>query len=81
MLIIRLMKPSQQVLEMTSAEFEALKVLPPAESHAKFTVTVSVTSYEVDDSGAKVSNVNSANSTATVKVNVKAVTDGIDLKI
>ncbi|MEQ1078163.1 DUF5801 repeats-in-toxin domain-containing protein, partial [Acinetobacter johnsonii] len=68
-------------LEMTSAEFEALKVLPPAESHANFTVTVSVTSYEVDDSGAKVSNVNGATSTATVKVNVQAVTDGIDLKI
>lgn len=68
-------------LEMTSAEFEALKVLPPAESHANFTVTVSVTSYEVNDSGAKVSNVNGATSTATVKVNVQAVTDGIDLKI
>ena len=68
-------------LEMTSAEFEALKVLPPAESHANFTVTVSVTSYEVDYSGAKVSNVNGATSTATVKVNVQAVTDGIDLKI
>ena len=68
-------------LEMTSAEFEALKVLPPAESHANFTVTVGVTSYEVDDSGAKVSGVNGATSTATVKVNVQAVTDGIDLKI
>ena len=73
-------KPAN-ALEMTSAEFEALKVLPPAESHANFTVTVSVTSYEVDDSGAKVSGVNGATSTATVKVNVQAVTDGIDLKI
>ncbi|HAY5017952.1 TPA: hypothetical protein J0A02_004527, partial [Escherichia coli] len=68
-------------LVMTSAEFEALKVLPPAESHANFTVTVSVTSYEVDDSGAKVSGVNGATSTATVKVNVQAVTDGINLEI
>ncbi|MFX5701002.1 hypothetical protein ABTE07_19225, partial [Acinetobacter baumannii] len=49
-------KPAN-ALEMTSAEFEALKVLPPAESHANFTVTVGVTSYEVDDSGAKVSGV------------------------
>ncbi|WP_265102620.1 VCBS domain-containing protein [Acinetobacter johnsonii] len=73
-------KPAN-ALEMTSAQFEALKVLPPAESHANFTVTVSVTSYEVDDSGAKVSGVNGATSTATVKVNVQAVTDGIDLKI
>ena len=73
-------KPAN-ALEMTSAEFEALKVLPPAESHANFTVTVSVTSYEVYDSGAKVSNVNGATSTATVVVNVQAVTDGIDLKI
>lgn len=73
-------KPAN-ALEMTSAEFEALKVLPPAESHANFTVTVSVTSYEVDDSGAKVSGVNGATSTATVVVNVQAVTDGIDLKI
>ena len=73
-------KPAN-ALEMTSAEFEALKVLPPAESHANFTVTVSVTSYEVDDNGAKVSGVNGATSTATVVVNVQAVTDGIDLKI
>ncbi|WP_228157034.1 DUF5801 repeats-in-toxin domain-containing protein [Acinetobacter baumannii] len=73
-------KPAN-ALEMTSAEFEALKVLPPAESHANFTVTVGVTSYEVDDSGAKVSGVNGATSTATVVVNVQAVTDGIDLKI
>lgn len=68
-------------LEMTSTEFEALKVLPPAESHANFTVTVSVTSYEVDDSGAKVFGVNGETSTATVVVNVQAVTDDIDLKI
>ena len=73
-------KPAN-ALEMTSAEFEALKVLPPAESHANFTVTVSVTSYEVNDSGTKVSGVNGATSTATVVVNVQAVTDGIDLKI
>ena len=73
-------KPAN-ALEMTSAQFEALKVLPPAESHANFTVTVSVTSYEVDDNGAKVSGVNGATSTATVVVNVQAVTDGIDLKI
>ncbi|MDT0231599.1 DUF5801 repeats-in-toxin domain-containing protein [Acinetobacter sp. RRD8] len=73
-------KPAN-ALEMMSAEFEALKVLPPAESHANFTVTVSVTSYEVDDNGAKVSGVNGATSTATVVVNVQAVTDGIDLKI
>ncbi|RKG31655.1 hypothetical protein D7V21_13335, partial [Acinetobacter guerrae] len=73
-------KPAN-ALEMTSAEFEALKVLPPAESHENFTVTLSVTSYEVDDSGAKVSGVNGATSTATVAVNVQAVTDGIDLKI
>ena len=71
----------EDALVMTSAQFEALKVLPPAESHANFTVTVSVTSYEVDDNGAKVSGVNGATSTATVKVNVQAVTDGIDLKI
>jgi len=62
-------KPAN-ALEMTSAQFEALKVLPPAESHANFTVTVSVTSYEVDDNGAKVSGVNGATSTATVVVNV-----------
>ena len=64
---------------MTSAEFEALKVLPPAESHANFTVTVSVTSYEVNDSGTKVSGVNGATSTATVVVNVQAVTDGVSI--
>ena len=64
---------------MTSSQFEALKVLPPAESGANFTITASVTSYEVDDSGARLSAISGAISTASVTVGVQAVTDGATL--
>lgn len=70
---------SGQTLTMTRAQFEALKVLPPAESHANFTVSVSVTSHEVNEAGEALGT--NATSTATVAVNVQAVTDPIDLKI
>ena len=72
---------STDAVQMTSAEFEALQVLPAAESSSNFTVQLSVTSYEVDDSGAQISTVAGATSTATVKVVVTAVTDSIDLTI
>ena len=35
-------------LYMTKAQYEALQVLPPADSGVNFSVTVSVTSYEVE---------------------------------
>lgn len=74
-------------LTLTTAQYEALKVLPPAESSANFTVDVSVTSYEVDESGNRLTvdvngdPIDGAESTVSVTVNVQAVTDGIDLTI
>jgi hypothetical protein len=72
---------SNAMREMTRAEFEALKVLPPAESGKNFTVKVEVTSYEVDESGVKLSGVNGKSGSTTVVVKVQAVTDPIELKI
>ncbi|NPT32847.1 hypothetical protein DDR56_20100, partial [Halomonas venusta] len=68
-------------LTMTTAQYEALQVNPLAQSHENFTVDVSVTSYEVDDSGNPLSGVNGAESTAQVEVGVQAVTDDVDLTI
>ncbi|MCK9507104.1 MAG: VCBS domain-containing protein [Pigmentiphaga sp.] len=66
-------------LTMTTAQFEALQVRPPEHAHENFVVTVKATSYEVDASGdiAVVDGdpVPGAESTATVSVDVHAVTD------
>ncbi|WP_237685087.1 Ig-like domain-containing protein [Szabonella alba] len=64
-------------LTMTSAEFEALTVLPPPHRHENFTVTMSVTSFEVDGSGTPVGL--GATATTDVDVNVLAVTDEVAL--
>lgn len=68
-------------LYMTKAQYEALQVLPPADSGVNFSVTVSVTSYEVDNSGNPLSGVPGAINTATVDVDVRAVTDDVELWI
>ncbi len=68
-------------LIMTTAQYQALQVNPVAQSHENFTVDVSVTSYEVDDSGNPLNGVNGAESTAQVEVGVQAVTDDVDLTI
>ncbi len=74
-------------LTLTTAQYEALKVLPPAENHVNFTVDVSVTSYEVGESGNPLTMdvngdpIDGAESNVSVTVNVQAVTDGIDLTI
>ncbi len=73
--------PAAATLTMTTAQFEALKVLPPADLATNFTVTMTVTEYEVDTSGNPLSGVAGANSSTTVAVNVLAVTDTVDLKI
>ncbi len=64
---------------MTSAEFEALRVLPPADEHNDFTVTMSVTEYEVDDTGNPLAGVDGATSSTTVAVEVLAITDLVDI--
>src|SRR5699024_9150907 len=55
---------------MSSADFEGLQVLPPAEDHKNFDVTYKVTSYEVDDNNQPLAGVDGAESDMTVTVNV-----------
>ncbi|MFL1404675.1 VCBS domain-containing protein [Marinobacter sp. M1N3S26] len=62
-------------LTMTSAEFEALEVLPPEHASENFEVNYTVTSYEVDGSGAVLPGVGGATSSDSVTVHVQAVTD------
>ena len=73
--------PGAATLTMTRAQFEALRVVPPANSGTNFTVTMSVTSFEVNDTGAPLATVPGAVSSIGVLVDVRAVTDAIDLKI
>jgi T1SS-143 domain-containing protein len=68
-------------LTMTAAAYEALRVLPPNESHANFTVVVSVTSYEVTDGGTPIVGVAGATSTTNVTVQVQAITDPVELSL
>lgn len=66
---------------LTRDEYESIQARPTAESHENFTVRVDVTSYEVDDAGARLAAVPGAPATQTVTVNVQAVTDPVDLRI
>ena len=66
---------------MTIAEFEAMTVLPVAQDADDFTVTMSVTEYEVDATGTPIIGVVGATSTTTVQVDVLAVTDPVSLQI
>jgi VCBS repeat-containing protein len=68
-------------LTLTTAQFESLKALPPQHSGENFTVTVSATSYEVDDDGNPLSGVPEATASEIVEVDVQAVTDPVDLKV
>ena len=64
---------------LTTSQYEALTAHPAAESGDNFTVTVNVTSYEVDGGGVIVPGVAGAPSSQTITVDVQAVTDGADL--
>ncbi|MGO3355379.1 MAG: VCBS domain-containing protein [Oceanisphaera sp.] len=66
---------------LTEEQYKGLKVDPPAERHENFKVEVSVDSYEVDEQGAKLADVDGATSTQVIDVGVQAVTDPVDLKI
>ncbi|MFL1465457.1 VCBS domain-containing protein [Marinobacter sp. HN1S83] len=62
-------------LTMTSAELEALEVLPPEHASGNFEVNYTVTSYEVDGSGTVLAGVDGTTSSDSVTVHVQAVTD------
>ncbi len=71
-------------LSMTTAQFEALKVDPVAQSHKDIDIKMHVTEYEVDDSGymldnSEVSGNNGSTRNKTFHVEVEAVTDDISL--
>ena len=72
---------AQGIYHLKRAEYEALIANPKAEIGDNFTVTVTATSYEVDESGAKLANVNGASSSQTITVDVQAVTDGATLSL
>ncbi|WP_417588863.1 VCBS domain-containing protein [Pararhodobacter oceanensis] len=67
-------------LTMSSAQFEAMTVLPPEHASENFEVTYSVSSYEVDASGVILAGVPGATSTESVTVYVEAVTDPVTLE-
>ena len=62
-------------ITLTSAEYEALQVLPPLHTSENFTVTATVSSFEVDTSDNQLVSVSGAESSTSVIVDVQAVTD------
>ena len=72
---------AQGIVGMTKEQFESLQILPPPESGKNFTVTMSVTSYEVNDDGTPIRGIPGATSTASVYVDVLAVTDRVALEL
>ncbi len=68
---------------LSIADFNALRILPPADDATDFTVKMSVTEYEVNASGDRVNaptDTNGETAETEVTVNVSAVTDRVDLK-
>lgn len=70
---------SQGVYYLTQGEYEAIQALPGEHRHENFTVTVEVTSYEVNAAGEKLADVAGANSQQAIEVAVEAVTDNVAL--
>ena len=64
---------------MTLAEFEALKVIHPEDDARNISFTVSVNSYEVDNTNTPRVGISSANNTQAYTVDIVAVTDSVDL--
>ena len=69
------------IYHMTTAQYEALQVVPNPEDGRDFSLEVSATSYEVDGAGTIIAAVDGATSTQTIDVDVQAVTDGASLTI
>ncbi|MEA3405990.1 MAG: VCBS domain-containing protein [Pseudomonadota bacterium] len=68
-------------IQLTQAEFEALKLLPVENAHNDIDLTLNVTSYEVDDSGNKLPAITGVESTEAVHIEVLAVTDAPTLDL
>ncbi|NLM17080.1 MAG: hypothetical protein GX221_05115, partial [Candidatus Riflebacteria bacterium] len=71
------------VRRLTTAQYKTLKAKGAEHAHNNFTLTVSVTSYEVDDTGVPLSPTDTdtmASASQDVLVDVHAVTDPVDLK-
>ena len=66
---------NSSTITMTRAEFEAMTLTPPRDSATNISFGMSVTEYEVDNTGTVLSGVAGATSNTTIKVNVQAVTD------
>ncbi|PMR80430.1 hypothetical protein C1H70_08195, partial [Halomonas urumqiensis] len=66
-------------LVMTTAQYQALQILPAQHDADNFTIDVSVTSFEVDDSGNPLDGVTGATASTSVNVGVQAVTDDVEL--
>ncbi|WP_306169368.1 immunoglobulin-like domain-containing protein [Halomonas sp. MMSF_3323] len=66
-------------LVMTRAEFEGLKVAPKAQDGSNFSLSIQVSSYEVDADGERLSGIPGATSAIRVPVTVQAVTDDVTL--
>ncbi|MFW8566924.1 retention module-containing protein [Orrella sp. 11846] len=69
------------VIELTKAQFEALSVTPPEHDSTNFSVTVTATSYEVNNDGVPLSGVAGAQSSTVTAVTVLAVTDDVTLNL
>ena len=73
--------PGAATLSMSIAQFEALQLLPAADSGSNPKIIMAVTEYEVDNAGIPLPGLIGATASTSVTVNVQAVTDLVDLKI
>ncbi|MFX4235169.1 hypothetical protein ACOL3F_04405, partial [Aliarcobacter butzleri] len=71
----------ENVLYLTKAEYESLKIQHAEDNDTDINITIKVTSYEVDDSGKPLTGnlATSSTTTADMTVIIKPVTDDIEL--
>lgn len=68
-------------IAVTKAEFQGLQVRPAPDSHENMVIDYTVTEYEVDSTGSPLAGTPGASTTRQIEVDVRAVTDAVDLKI
>ncbi len=66
-------------IQLTTAQFHGLKILPPTNDSNDIELTLSVTEYEVDHNGELIAGVADETSTQDVHVGVTAVADGLTI--